>query len=137
MKILWTKKQLDELLEIQERHNLPQEVVDNVKQVLNVLDDNYGTDRNFETDYGGYVALILTDDKEELDKKYFEIIKKHNLYNDEPEIEKEICLTNDKGWYSDLYIVSSDYGVTIVYQVDEEDKYDWFYDMHGCRSYNF
>ena len=48
---LWKKEDLNLLLEY------PKEVVENVDNVINILDENYGCNRKL-TDDGGYVCII-------------------------------------------------------------------------------
>ena len=108
MERIWNESQL-------KNFDLPQEVADSIKKTLSILDAHYGADRNVDTDDGGFVVLINHYDSEVRDREYKEIITKYKLIDDEPEYEEIICQYDDKVWYCDLYILSSDYAITVVY----------------------
>ena len=43
-----------QLLEV---NNIPSEVIESIKVTMDVLNENYGVDRNIESDLGGYVVI--------------------------------------------------------------------------------
>ncbi|WP_418620944.1 hypothetical protein [Sellimonas intestinalis] len=111
----WTGKQKSFLSETINKYQLPYTVQEFVENILNILDENYGRERNIEDD-GGYVALIIEPDSIKTEQRYKEILDKHNLVKEHIEFNDTIC--TDVGgidWCSDLYIVGSEYGVSIIY----------------------
>ena len=49
---IWKEGQLNLL------KGYPKEVVDSVNETMNILNDNYGTDRDVDKDLGGYIQVI-------------------------------------------------------------------------------
>jgi hypothetical protein len=49
---LWKKKDLNRIREY------PKEVVDNVEEVIQILNDNYGEGRDVSLDLDGYVCIL-------------------------------------------------------------------------------
>ena len=97
---LWKKKDLSLLLEY------PKEVVENVDNVINILDENYGYNRK-STDDGGYVCII--EDIKEVD--YLKV----NILKDLVEEFSDVIYENHIDKYnSTLYLLSSDYSITII-----------------------
>ena len=70
----------NQLLEV---NNIPSEVIESIKATIDVLNENYGADRDIESDLGGYIVIaekivgiqILKQDKlQDLISKYTDII---------------------------------------------------------------
>lgn len=102
MKKLWRLKQLEEV-----KSEYTKEVLQSIEEVITVLNENYGGEsRNVNADLGGYVILI--DNEEEVKSIQSEILK-----DIIPEFTDEIMILNDISYYSSLYLLSSDYAVTI------------------------
>ena len=97
---LWKKEDLNLLSEY------PKEVVENVNNVINILDENYGYNRKL-TDDGGYVCVI--EDIKEVDYLKVNILK--GLFEEFSDVIYEDCI--DK-YNSTLYLLSSDYSITII-----------------------
>ncbi len=97
---LWKKEDLNLLSEY------PKEVVENVDNIINILDENYGYNRKL-TDDGGY-ACIIEDIKEVEDLK-INILK--GLVEEFSDVIYEDCI--DK-YNLTLYLLSSDYSITII-----------------------
>lgn len=51
MKKIYSKEQLKQLKEY------PIEVINSISETIEILDDNYGADRNIDNDLGGYVVI--------------------------------------------------------------------------------
>ena len=105
---LWKKEDLNLLSEY------PKEVVENVNNVINILDENYGYNRKL-TDDGGYVCII--EDIEEVRYLKLNILK--GLVE---EFSDVIYEDNVDKYNSTLYLLSSDYAITIItknYATDE------------------
>lgn len=97
---LWKKEDLKVLLEY------PKEVVENVDNVINILDENYGYNRK-STDYGGYVCIIEN-------IKEVEYLKVNILKGLVEEFSDVIYENNIDKYNSTLYLLSSDYSITII-----------------------
>lgn len=105
---LWKKEDLNLLSEY------PKEVVENVDDVINILDENYGFNRKL-TDNGGYVCIIE-------DIKEVENLKSNILKGLVEEFSDVICEDEVNIYNSTLYLLSSDYSVTVISK-NEETEY--------------
>ena len=97
---LWKKEDLNSLSEY------PKEVVENVDNVITILNESYGDNRKL-TDDGGYVCLI--EDIEEV-----EYLKVNVLKGLVEEFSDVIYEDNVDKYSSTLYILSSDYSITVI-----------------------
>ena len=105
---LWKKEDLNSLSEY------PKEVVENVDNVINILDENYGYNRKL-TDDGGYVCII--EDIKEVENL------KSNILNGLVEEFSDVIYEDKVNTYnSTLYLLSSDYSVTVISK-NEETEY--------------
>lgn len=105
---LWKKEDLKVLSEY------PKEVVENVDNIINILDENYGFNRKL-TDDGGYVCIVE-------DIKEIENLKSNILKGLEAEFSDVIYEDEINMYNSTLYILSSDYSLTIISK-NEETEY--------------
>lgn len=87
--------------------DLDERVMVQVRAVLKVLDDEYGSDRNLHKDLGGFVLLCDSDTTAD------EVRETINLSFDMFEWNDEIE-TYDETYVMALYLVSSDYSVVTV-----------------------
>ena len=79
----------------------PIEVISNVLDVINVLGENYGANRDIEKDLGGYIVVI-------------EMLKKDKLQGLIPEYTDIIECKEGVNWTSSLFLLSSDYAIVVV-----------------------
>ena len=105
---LWKKEDLNLLSEY------PKEVVKNVDNVINILDENYGYNRK-STDDGGYVCIIE-------DIKEVEYLKVNILKGLVEEFSDVIYENNIDKYNSTLYLLSSDYSITIITKNEMTDE---------------
>ena len=105
---LWKKEDLNLLSEY------PKEVVENVDNVINILDENYGYNRKL-TDDGGYVCIIE-------DIKEVENLKSNILNGLVEEWSEGVYEDKVNAYNSTLYLLSSDYSVTVISK-NEETEY--------------
>ena len=97
---LWKKGDLNLLSEY------PKEVVENVDDVITILDESYGDNRK-STDDGGYVCVI--EDIEEVE--YLKV----NVLNEFVEEFNDVIYEDNVDKYSStLYLLSSDYSITVI-----------------------
>lgn len=105
---LWKKEDLNLLSEY------PREIVDNVDNVIIILDESYGESRKL-TDDGGYVCVI--EDIEEVEYLKVNILKglieEFSAVIHEDDIDK---------YNSTLYLLSSDYAVTVITKNEATDE---------------
>ncbi|HBG7256472.1 hypothetical protein ACWJU0_11105 [Clostridioides difficile] len=93
----------------------PKGVVDSVDNVINILDENYGYDRTQIDDGGGYVCVI--EDIEEI-----EYLKVNILKGLVEEFSDVIYEDNVDKYNSTLYLLSSDYAITVITKNEATDK---------------
>lgn len=78
-----------------------------IEEQLNILDENYGAERNIYLDLGGYVLVLETKD---------DVIEaKENIVKDIiPEYVDDIECEGGKQYCLSLFLLSSDYAVSVV-----------------------
>ena len=101
MKAIYSKEQLKEL------KSYPVEVINNISDIIDVLDENYGVERNIKADLGGYVLIAenIVD---------IEILKQDKLKGLAPEYTDVIEVINGENYTSSLYLLSSDFSIVVV-----------------------
>ena len=101
MKKIYKKNQLLEV------NNIPSEVIESIKATIDILNENYGADRNIEIDLGGYVVIVenIVD---------IEVLKQDKLQGLIPEYTDIIEGVNGENYTSSLYLISSDYAIVVV-----------------------
>lgn len=101
MKAIYSKEQLKEL------KSYPVEVINNISDIIDVLDENYGVERNIKADLGGYVLIVenIVD---------IEILKQDKLKGLIAEYTDMIECSEGVNWTSSLFLLSSDYSIVVV-----------------------
>ena len=94
----------NQLLEV---NNIPSEVIESIKVTIYVLNENYGVNRDVESDLGGYVLIIenIVD---------IEILEQDKLQGLIPEYTEVIKCSEGFNWTSSLFLLSSDYGIVVI-----------------------
>ncbi|MBI6103251.1 hypothetical protein H8J94_13425 [Clostridium perfringens] len=105
MRKIYLKEKLIELNEY------PMKVISNISVVIEILNENYGENRNVDKDLGGYVLVVesLEDVKE---------LKNGMLKDILPEYTDEIICSEGVKYTSSLFLLSSDFSVVVI--ADEE-----------------
>ncbi|WP_038299194.1 hypothetical protein [Metaclostridioides mangenotii] len=93
---IWGKQDLDLV------KGLPTEVLSTIGTTIEILDENYGTERTAE-DLGGYIAVV--------DKAGIEELKQHHLKGIVPEYIDEI---EGVGYILALFLCSNDFSIVVV-----------------------
>ena len=112
VKKFWTITQKSEIEKYCQENEIPQCVEAEIFRIIRILDDNYGVGRELYAD-GGCVALLVKE--ESFLERYEELLREYNLQKEELEFRDVFSILEEKEWYSDLYIVTNDYGITIMY----------------------
>ena len=101
MKKVYSQSQLNEL------NNIPIEAIESIKVTIDILNDNYGANRNIDNDLGGYVVIAenIVD---------IEILKQDKLQGLIPEYTDIIECSEGVNWTSSLFLLSSDYAIVVV-----------------------
>ena len=90
-----------------EENNIPLEVIESIKATIDILNENYGENRDIETDLGGYIVVAenIVD---------IEILKQDKLQGLIPEYTDVIECSEGVNWTSLLFLLSSDYTIVVV-----------------------
>lgn len=94
----------NQLLEV---NNIQSEVIESIKVTIDILNENYGANRDIESDLGGYVVIAenIVD---------IEILKQDKLQGLMPEYTDVIECSGGVNWTSSLFLLSSDYAIVVV-----------------------
>ena len=105
MKNIYLNEQLNELM------TYPIEVINTISNIIEVLDENYGAERNIEADLGGYVVIVenIVD---------VEMLKQSKLKAVVPEYTDEVICSEGVNYTSSLFLLSSDFSIVVI--ADEE-----------------
>ena len=101
MKKIYSREQLGEL------KSYPIEGINSIYATIDILDNNYGEDRDVESDLGGYVVIA----ENILD---IEILKQDKLQGLVPEYTDVIECSEGVNWTSSLFLLSSDFSIVVV-----------------------
>ncbi|MBO3430032.1 hypothetical protein [Clostridium perfringens] len=101
MKKIYLEKQLGGV------SNNPVEVIKSISETIDILNENYGENRNVDKDLGGYVLVVesLEDVKE---------LKNGMLKDILPEYTDEIICSEGVNYKSSLFLLSSDFSVVVI-----------------------
>ena len=90
-----------------EAESLQLEVSETIRATIEVLDDNYGADRDIESDLGGYIVIAenIVD---------IEILKQDKLQGLIPEYTDIIECSEGVNWTSSLFLLSSDFSIVVI-----------------------
>ena len=101
MRKIYSKEQLEEL------RDYPIEFINSISENVEILDDNYGANRNIDNDLGGYVVIAEN-------IVVIEILKQGKLLGVIPEYTDIIKCSEGVNWTSSLFLLSSDYAIVVV-----------------------
>lgn len=88
-------------------NNIPSEAIESVKVTIDILNENYGENRDIESDLGGYVVIVenIVD---------IEILKQGKLQGLVLEYTDIIECSEGVNWTSSLFLLSSDFSIVVV-----------------------
>lgn len=98
------------LREMQKAQALPSEVQEVIKGILEILDSEYGDDRDKYVDNGGYVVVIESIDD------FKEIQNKANIDVNDVIVEyvDKIVCDDEKVYTSSLVLCNNDYSISLI-----------------------
>ncbi|MBZ9633373.1 hypothetical protein [Clostridium sp. FP1] len=102
--------EVSHLHEKERLRGLPQEVQEIIKDILQILDTEYGTDRDKYEDDGGYVIVVENDaDFQEIkDKTYIDCNSVIAEY-----VDKILC-SNGEVYTNSLILCNNDYAISLI-----------------------
>lgn len=98
---------------------LPEKVLEYLACQVDILDSNYGADRDVEGEMGGFCAVIPQRD-EAAKNAYHQILEKHYIQESMYEY-LDMVMVDGKDWVEALYLTNSDYGIVLIYQKGVEE----------------
>ena len=100
-------KKIYKEIQLQEVNNIPSEVTESIKVTIDILNENYGEERDIELDLGGYIVIAenIVD---------IEILKQDKLQGLIPEYTDIIECSEGVNCTSSLFLLSSDYSIIVV-----------------------
>ena len=101
MKKFYLKEQLKIL------NKYPMEAINSMCKTIDILNENYGVDRDIEADLGGYILVV----ENTVD---IEILKQDKLQGLIPEYTDVIKCSEGANWTSSLFLLSSDFSIMVV-----------------------
>lgn len=110
---IWTANQIHMVRKMVIDGKIPEIVADEVSRVVSILDEYYGAERNVESDDGGYL-LVYTDCIED-EREIQRFLDKYHVRLDDMELDDTLCTGDGITWKSVLYLVTNDYGITLIY----------------------
>lgn len=116
-RIFWTKNQMNEVNALCDQCGVPDAVRKETERILGILDNVYGDLRDAQKDDGGFI-LFCTEPVRENDLK--EVLEKYHVRSDEAEYRENIESKSEQTWEVRLYIITNDYGITIISPQGEE-----------------
>ena len=109
----WTLTQRTELEDFFKCNHIPAEVENVIYNTLKILDENYGAGREMEDD-GGYVAVVTDSDGADIKEEYVKLLNQYHITKEWCEFHDKLCVVGEKTYFSDLFIVNSEFAITIV-----------------------
>lgn len=116
----WTSTQYSKISKLQTKHKLPQEVIDEIHRMIDILDSHYGTNRDVENNDGGY--LLLSTENIDTNSYFEKLLGKYHVNLDDAELDDILCIKDGITWKSTLYLVSNDYGLAFIYPCTDRAK---------------
>lgn len=101
MKKIYSNEQLEEL------RYYPVEVTKRISEIIEILDDNCGSNRNVDNDLGGYVLIAEN-------IVAIEMLKQGKLQGLIPEYTDIIECSEGVNWTSSLFLLSNDFSIVVT-----------------------
>ena len=87
--------------------NYPKKIIKSIKELISLINENYGENRDVESELGGYVVVVenIVD---------IEILKQDKLQGLVAEYIDIIECSEGVNWTSSLFLLSSDFAIVVV-----------------------
>lgn len=118
IKFFWTRTQHKELENVFNKYRFPTEVQSVILNTIGIMDGCYGEGREMDAE-GGYIAILIPDEKTDIQMEYQKILDKYHMSKEWCEFNDKLCSDKTGTYYSDLYIASSEFLITIIW-IDKE-----------------
>lgn len=112
---LWTTAQFPKLNELRLKYQIPDEMINEMENAVRILDTTYGENRKVDEDDGGYILFILPDMNMDWRIPYTKMLKQYQLKIGEAEFQDTFYVDKYTEWHMELFLISNDYGVIVVY----------------------
>ena len=113
---IWTAQQAEKLYDLKTGYTVPLQVIEEVRRLVQLLNDHYGFNRDVDNEDGGFVALLLPEDESvDIGSLHLKLLEEFHLCIDTEEMETLLCKSGKWEWHSDLYMVTNEYGITVIY----------------------
>ncbi|ELC8428491.1 hypothetical protein QYZ59_07610 [Clostridium perfringens] len=87
--------------------NYPKKIIKSIKELISLINENYGENRDVDKDLGGYILVVESlEDVEEL--------KSGMLKDIIPEYTDEIICSEGVNFTSSLFLLSSDFSIVVI-----------------------
>lgn len=93
---------------------LPEQILNYLVSQVEILDSNYGAERDVMGGMGGFCAVIPKRD-EAAKEAYKEILKEHYIQKSMYEYLDTVLIDGTE-WAEALYLTNNDYGIVMIYQ---------------------
>lgn len=113
--VIGTIKQM-EALSASFTEYLPTQIWERLKERIETLEQCYGADRDLEADLGGY-AVIFPSMSQNEQEEYRNILEKYHAKENEYEYRDIISVEDGQEWVEELFILSADYSIIMIYPV--------------------
>ena len=97
---------------------LPEQILNYLASQVEILDSNYGAERDVMGGMGGFCAVIPKRD-EAAKEAYKEILKEHYIQKSMYEYLDTVLIDGTE-WAEALYLTNNDYGIILIYQKGAE-----------------
>lgn len=96
--------------EVKNIKDLPKEVLEVVRGIVNSLDTYYGENRDVDSEDGGYVLIIQSEED-------IERLEEFDIYIDEeiyPEYVDKIKVEEGEDWINALILCNNEFGISLI-----------------------
>lgn len=101
-------------------YNMLKKALDKVKENMDILSNSYGENRDVDKSLGGFVLFFTSTTEDEILQIIYD---RYGIAEDCFEYDETIARNSKVAWKCTCFLVSSDYGITIIRPVSiSEDR---------------
>lgn len=93
---------------------LPEKILEYLASQVDILDSNYGAERDVQGGMGGFCAVIPKLD-EAAKEAYRQILERHYIQESMYEYLDTVTVSGTE-WVEALYLTNNDYGIILIYR---------------------